>query len=244
MGEYNSEPVREVEPSEISNLVPVLDSIDNDRAIDDVQEIREKCKGRTQAAIHGFHPFHWMHPEARHPEDIWKDRFNTAFEVANELEDKGYLDSILISGGGNFDGRSESQVMYEWAEEKDHPVMEFEEYIEKEEISETTTENVLRILERGYEEEVNYIVPITSFDHIGRVSEEFERIKGLDKEELSEYNLEQLQDYSPAIYPVTSRESFRDAESLKWSDFHLSEDITYHLEELSSYIQGAAETIK
>ncbi len=222
MGEYDSQQVSELDY--VGGKIPVLDSVDSDRVYDDLNFIDDNSLEGALVAVHGFNPDETQHPEARSPEEVWDDRFTKASEVAFQLEKRGSLEKILISGGGDFDGRSEAEIMYEWAQKDGHPITFFSDYVEMEEYSEDTEENVLNIYEEAFNDGIDEIVAVSSFDHIGRVMDDFETYMP--------------EDNSFEIYPVPSDESYRRTERLVRDGFHMEDSIDYSFENVSDSFPG------
>ncbi len=236
MVEYNSEKNSGIKYPKSRNRVPVLESIDIDGVFGDLQFIDDYPIDEAIVAVHGFNPDPEAHPEARPPQEVWNDRFLKASEVACKLEEKNSLKRILISGGGNFeDNKSEAEIMYDWARDRRHPIMVFRDYIEKEEDSRNTRENVQKIYERAYEEEINNIIAISNFDHIERVHDEFEDVRTSLGESFEGEEPRYLLEAQPAnVFPVPSDESYRKTDFLDSKGFSLSENIEYNIEEIHS----------
>ena len=116
--------------------------------------------------VHGFNPEGSF--GSREPEVIWRDRLEKALRLANAQKKHGNSSLILISGGVESKGKTESEYMLDYArEEVPKLVEEFEVRIE--ERSKDGVENVEEMFKVAEDENITTVFSVTSPDHLPRI---------------------------------------------------------------------------
>ena len=129
-------------------------------------------------AIHGYSPEGME--GGREPETVWRDRIGKGIETVEKLETLDVDISVAISGAGDYDGKTEAEMIREFAEK------EFSEFMDEYELiledrSETTEANVVQLHRIAGNLDVDLAFVISSRDHISRVVRDWEQ--HLDPEE-------------------------------------------------------------
>jgi|GEM_PF-1435868 len=122
-------------------------------------------------AIHGYDPEGME--GGRDPEPVWRDRLSKGLEIVERLESLSLKIDVAISGNGNYDGKSEAQLIKEFAEEEFESLTENYDIITEEQ-SKDTEENVVQLHRIGKQLEVDFIFPISSKDHAPRIQRDWE----------------------------------------------------------------------
>lgn len=102
---------------------------------------------------------------------VVEDRLQATLEAAKFFKDLGCEVEIVISGGTEYEGRKEADVIYEYAESKHPEIRGYDVTLKKE--SQRTAENIEEILEEAKKENAKAVVPTSSKDHISRVMRDF-----------------------------------------------------------------------
>jgi len=143
--------------------------------------------------IHGFSPNPKNTPNGRDPEFVIDDRLDAAYEEMQNLKSDGYSPDIIFTGGGNYGGFTEAELV-ELQVEESHPELA-EAASELEAESRNTVENVERTLEMS-QDRYDDIHVITSRDHAPRVLRDWtERAEGVN------------------VYAVPSEETYTDRDN-------------------------------
>lgn len=120
----------------------------------------------TLIMMHGYDPDGM--DGGREPEAVWEDRLEATYELVETRSDMGLDVAVGISGGGDYDGKSEAEVVHEYAEDA-VPGLTEEYDIHLEEDSQDTEEFVANIYEIAKEEGAEEVTTVTSRDHAPRV---------------------------------------------------------------------------
>ncbi|MFB6174538.1 MAG: ElyC/SanA/YdcF family protein [Candidatus Nanohalobium sp.] len=122
-------------------------------------------------AIHGYSPEGME--GGKDPETVWRDRLTKGLEVVGKLEKMGVNLSVAISGAGDYNGKTEAEMVEEFAEEEFRELADNYEIIE-EDRSENTEENVVQLhrIARKLGAELAFVV--SSRDHVPRVLRDWE----------------------------------------------------------------------
>lgn len=112
-------------------------------------------------------------PKAKPPEIVWDDRADAAHDRLGTLENDYGIDKddilVYISGGGNFDGKSEAERIREHLKQSGHPLSEEQRELNTTEQSSDTASNVDEIYEVARKNRADRIHPVTSKDHVARI---------------------------------------------------------------------------
>lgn len=122
-------------------------------------------------AIHGYSP-EGMNG-GRDPETVWRDRLSRGLETVSKLERMNLDITVAISGAGDYNGKTEAQMIKEFAEK------EFQGFVEKydfvmEDRSENTEGNVIQLHKIAMDLDVDVAFVISSRDHVPRVARDWE----------------------------------------------------------------------
>lgn len=129
-------------------------------------------------AVHGYSPEGME--GGRDPETVWRDRLGKGLETVEKLEDLDADISVAISGAGDYDGKTEAEMIKEFAEDEFSEFMDSYEVI-LEDRSETTESNVVQLHRIASELDIDLAFVISSEDHVPRVVRDWE--EHLDPEE-------------------------------------------------------------
>lgn len=123
-------------------------------------------------AIHGYSPEGME--EGREPEVVWRDRLRKGIETVSKLEQMDVEISVAISGAGNYNGKTEAQLIKEFAEKEFQNFLESYELIMEDE-SEDTEVNVVQLHNIAMDLDVDAAFVISSRDHVPRVARDWEQ---------------------------------------------------------------------
>lgn len=122
-------------------------------------------------AVHGYSPDGME--GGKDPEIVWRDRLSKAVETVDRLEALDADIKVAISGAGDYNGKTEAEMIRDFAEE------EFQELVNRYEVlmedkSKNTEENVEKLHEIAVRHEVDALFVVSSKDHIPRVVRDWE----------------------------------------------------------------------
>ncbi|MDY6770835.1 MAG: ElyC/SanA/YdcF family protein [Candidatus Nanohaloarchaea archaeon] len=120
----------------------------------------------TLIMMHGYDPEGM--DGGRAPEDVWQDRLEKTYELAETRTAMGLDVAVGISGGGDYDGRTEAEIVRDYAEEE-LPELTDDYTLHLEEASTDTQEFVENIYDIAKEEGAGEVTTVTSKDHAPRV---------------------------------------------------------------------------
>lgn len=101
-------------------------------------------------------------------EDVVEDRFEKTYQVADMLQDWGVDVDVVISGGGDYDGRTEAELVYDHVRET-YPDEAADIDVRLEDASGNTAENVEELHAMAQDLDVDTVVTVSSRDHAPRV---------------------------------------------------------------------------
>ena len=116
--------------------------------------------------IHGFSPNPDHTANGRDPELVIDDRLNAAYEEMQNLKGDGYDPDVIFTGGGNYGGFTEAELVEMQAKESHPELVDAASELEAE--SKNTVENVEKTLDMS-EDQYDDIHVVTSRDHAPRV---------------------------------------------------------------------------
>lgn len=126
----------------------------------------KELKYDAMIAIHGYDPEGM--DGGRGPEEVWRDRLSEGQESAQMLEEFGADVVFAISGGGDYGGKTEAEVIEEYASREFPGIVENYDII-LEDDSEDTRGNIEQLHDMAQELDTPAVVPVSSPDHAPRL---------------------------------------------------------------------------
>lgn len=131
-------------------------------------------------AIHGYDPEGM--DGGRGPEEVWRDRLSEGYESARMLEKFGADVVFAISGGGDYGGKTEAQVIEEFTSREFPEVTENYDIV-LEDDSENTRGNIEQLYDMAQELGTPALVPVSSPDHAPRLLRDWNSYLEGDKDD-------------------------------------------------------------
>lgn len=122
-------------------------------------------------AVHGYSPDGMV--GGKDPEVVWRDRLSKAVETVDKLEDLDANIKVAISGAGDYNGKTEAEMIKDFAEKEFQELVGGYEVI-MEDKSKNTEENVEKLHEIAVRHEMDALFVVSSKDHIPRVVRDWE----------------------------------------------------------------------
>lgn len=120
----------------------------------------------AMVAVHGYNPEGME--GGRDPVEVWEDRLEQAQITADLLEGFGADIAVAISGGGDYSGKTEAEIIAEYASREFPELMDsYEVHLEDE--SDDTAGNVEQLYEMAQDLETDTVFAVSSRDHSPRL---------------------------------------------------------------------------
>lgn len=114
--------------------------------------------------------------KGKNPEVVWRDRLTKAFELLEKLENRDMSICFAVSGGGDYKGKSEAEMIKGYAEQNFEQKLGDQKILIENE-SEDTQENVSKLHNLALSLKVNIVFTVSSKDHVPRVVRDWTKVQ-------------------------------------------------------------------